>query len=95
MSLQEINLGQRAEAPAGPAFERHFSVQELSELWNYSEPTIREMFKDEEGVMATGEGERLHKRAYITLRIPESVVRRVHARLSTREKSSFKLRRAA
>jgi hypothetical protein len=50
--------------------------------------TIRELFIDEPGVIMIGQPSRREgrtlKRSYYTLRIPESVAVRVHARLSER-----------
>jgi hypothetical protein len=62
--------------------ERHYSVNELAILWNLSKQTIRGLFQDEPDVVRIGENDVRHKRAYVTLRIPESVARRVHQRLS-------------
>ena len=62
--------------------KRHYSVNELSALWNLSKQTIRRLFQDEPDVVRIGERGVHHKRAYVTLRIPESVVRRVHQRLT-------------
>ena len=64
-----------------PVFEKHYSVRELANLWNLSDRTIRRMFVGEPGVVEWGACERRMKRAYKTLRIPESVARRVHRRL--------------
>jgi hypothetical protein len=69
--------GQIGEA----SLERHFSVGELANLWDLSEQTIRRMFAGEPGVIVWGHGENRFKRGYVTLRIPESVVQRVHCRL--------------
>jgi hypothetical protein len=66
---------------AAPVFEKHYSVKELAELWNLSERTIRRMFIEEPGVVEWGADERRRKRPYKTIRIPESVARRVHRRL--------------
>jgi len=63
------------------ALEKHYSVWELAQLWGLSEKTIRRMFMDEPGVVKWGHDEGRFKRAYTTLRIPESVVQRVHRRL--------------
>jgi hypothetical protein len=60
-----------------PAFERHYSVRELAKLWNLSD----RMFVREPGVVEWGACERRMKRAYKTLRIPESVARSVYRRL--------------
>jgi hypothetical protein len=69
--------GQIGEA----SLERHFSVGELASLWDLSEQTIRRMFTGEPGVIEWGHTESRFKRGYITMRIPESVVQRVHCRL--------------
>jgi hypothetical protein len=63
------------------AFERHYTPQELAEMWNFDPNTIRRMFDDEPGVLKEGkQGRRDGKRAYISIRIPASVALRVHAR---------------
>ena len=66
---------------AGVAFENHYCVSEVSELWGLSERTIRRIFTDEPGVIKWENGETRFKRGYTTLRIPESVVQRVHRKL--------------
>jgi hypothetical protein len=63
------------------ALEKHYSALDLAQLWGLSEKTIRRMFVDEPGVVKWGHEERRFKRGYMTLRIPESVVQRVHRRL--------------
>ena len=64
--------------PSGPAFERHYSVNKIAEMWNLAYNTIKAMFKNEPGVFAIGSPETRHGRPRITLRIPESVMLRVH-----------------
>jgi hypothetical protein len=69
-------------APSGTAFEKHYTVGDLASLWRMSTRVVRELFRDEEGVirlMQPGNG----KRTYMTIYVPESVARRVHARLIT------------
>jgi len=61
--------------------EKHYSVSELASSWQLSENTIRRMFEDEPGVLRWGTTECRFKRRYITLRIPETVVLRVHRQL--------------
>ena len=61
--------------------EKHYSVSELATIWKLSENTIRRMFEHEPGVIRWGAGEGRFKRRYITLRIPETVVLRVHRQL--------------
>ena len=68
------------------ALEKHYTPQEVAELWGLSDSAVRRLFQDEPGVLRVGEPSRrlgrLLKRRYFTLRIPESVVIRVHQRLS-------------
>lgn len=61
--------------------EKHYSIGELAALWALSEKTIRRMFENEPGVLRWGSEETRFKRAYTTLRIPETVVLRVHRQL--------------
>jgi hypothetical protein len=66
-----------------PAFaQRHYSIAEIAELWNLSPDAVRKLFQNEPGVLVLGDQESRHKRRYTTLRIPESVVERVHRKLS-------------
>lgn len=61
------------------ALEKHYSVSEVAEVWGVSVDLVRNLFRSEPDVLAldnTGRGK------YITLRIPESVMIRVHRRLS-------------
>jgi len=60
------------------ALERHYSVSEVAALWALSEKTVRRIFGGEEGVLRWGNAETARRRAYQTLRIPESVLVRVH-----------------
>jgi hypothetical protein len=62
--------------------ERHYTPAELADLWGVSVQTIRDIFKDEEGVLKLGSDGNRTRRAYKTLRIPHSVAERVHERLS-------------
>lgn len=63
-------------------FERHYTPQELAEVWGVSVQTIRQIFDSEEGVLKIGRNGTRTRRRYKTLRIPESVAERVHTRLS-------------
>jgi len=70
------------DLPPGPAFEHHYSVQQVSQMWGLGADAIRKLFEHQEGVLRISHPETLHKRRYTTLRIPESVLRRVHRRLT-------------
>ena len=64
--------------------ERHYAVAEIAEMWNLSADKVRELFQNEPGVLVIGEQSPRHKRRYVTLRIPHSVLERVHHRLSSK-----------
>jgi hypothetical protein len=70
---------------AGPAIElareKHYSIIEIAELWALSEKTVRKIFEREPGVIHWSTEEKLHKRGYRTLRVPETVLHRVHRKL--------------
>lgn len=70
-----------------PMFERHFSVRTLAELWGWSESTIQRWFEDEPGVLAVA-GRSRRGPGRVSLRIPESVARRVYERHKRREGDS-------
>ncbi len=62
------------------ALEKHYTVGEVAAMWNLSEDTIRKLFRDDPAVLKIGLTEKLYKRWYVVLRIPESVVMRTHER---------------
>jgi hypothetical protein len=59
----------------------HLTPEALGEAWGVSAQTIRNIFADEPGVLRIGQ-KKNGRRGYVSLRIPESVVERVHKRLS-------------
>jgi hypothetical protein len=66
--------------------ERHYSPDELASLWGVSADTVRNIFREEPGVLRFNQPkQRRHK--YVMMRIPESVAKRVHKRLSRRKVS--------
>jgi hypothetical protein len=62
--------------------EKHYSPADLASAWSFDVETVRNIFRDEPGVLKLGDKNSKHKRGYTTLRIPESVAVRVHKRLS-------------
>ena len=60
--------------------EKHYSVAELANIWKLSQNTTPK-FEDEPGMIEWGASETRFRRGYITLRIPETVVLRVHRQL--------------
>ena len=66
---------------ASETFEKHYSIHEISQLWGLSPKTVRRIFEDEPGVVELDNRGSRHKRKYVTRRVPESVLRRVHCKL--------------
>jgi hypothetical protein len=59
-----------------------YTVQELANLWQFSPDKVRELFENEPDVLKIKNPAKKGKRAYTTLRIPESVAERASRRLS-------------
>jgi predicted transcriptional regulator len=64
------------------SLQRHYSISEIAELWGLDEKTVRRLFASEPGVVELANEETRSKRSYVTRRIPESVLRHVHRRLT-------------
>lgn len=64
-----------------PRFGEALQSAEIAELWGVSVNTIIRAFQDEPDVLKFGSRETRFGRKRITLRIPESVMIRVHGRL--------------
>src|ERR1039457_3297513 len=62
------------------AFEPHFTIPELSKLWNIDPGAVRRMFQDEPTAVRIRTGPQPGKRSYTTYRIPESTAFRVYER---------------
>ncbi len=58
--------------------ERHFRLSELSKLWGYSTDALRSWFRDVPGVLVVSRPEKMNKRGYRSIRIPESVARLIY-----------------
>lgn len=67
-------------ATSEATFERHFTVDELAELWGRRDDFVRRLFFHEPGAVIFHHY-RPGRRVYRTLRIPESVALCVHTRL--------------
>lgn len=83
MALPVASALERSEIGSSAALERHYTVAEIAEFWGWSDDKVRSVFRDEPGVLLSKHRTlRARKRQNVMLRIPESVVLRVHARLS-------------
>ncbi len=69
---------QGAGPAVGPAFERHYRIGELAQMWSLGRETVRLLVKDEVGVIKVRLG---RKRANTVYSVPESVATRIHTRL--------------
>ena len=58
--------------------EKHYHIGELAGLWGLGRETVRKMLIDEPGVLRVRMG---RKKVHTTYSVPESVARRIHARL--------------
>jgi hypothetical protein len=80
----ELQMSSQSQLETSAHAERHYAVAEIAEMWNLSADKVRNLFEHEPGVLVIEEQQPSHKRRYITLRIPQSVVERVHLRLSSK-----------
>jgi hypothetical protein len=68
-----------SEGPIGVVLEQHYSAPEIAKAWHLSENAVRDLFRDEPGVLRIVRPGRRNKREYTTYRVPLSVLQRVHA----------------
>jgi hypothetical protein len=61
--------------------EKHFKPREIAKAWNISETQVIRIFAAEPGVLKMGTRSP-RRRTRVSLRIPESVLRRVHDRMA-------------
>jgi hypothetical protein len=66
------------------AEEKHWTPIEVAQQWGVSSDLIRSLFRDEPGVLKIDRLGNRAKRSYATLRIPDSVLVRVHTRMTSR-----------
>jgi transcriptional regulator GlxA family with amidase domain len=73
MKKEEAMMVQPADSNERPEFlERHYTLAELGDAWHMSNRTLRKWFLREPGVIRFG------KSTYTSMRIPESVARKVY-----------------
>src|ERR1700735_1021239 len=68
----------KGRAEVASALEPHVTVKQIADAWRLSEDTVHRIFENEPGVFVLSDSKRRAKRRYRTLRIPASVVERVH-----------------
>lgn len=69
-----------AEQQRADFLERHYTVGELAKAWHLGRRTITAWFENAPGVIRFGAGKltKGRKRTYMSLRVPESVARRIY-----------------
>ena len=77
-ALEETSNSASSSQAEGVFEERHYTVGEIAEMWNLSKDAVRRIFRNEPGVLVLGSRSKGSKRCYTTLRIPQSVLLRVH-----------------
>ncbi len=63
------------------SIERHYAPSEVSQIWQLDVATVPRLFRDEPGVLVLQSSIKKGIREYKTIRIPKSVLERVHQRL--------------
>jgi hypothetical protein len=63
---------------ADTAFEKHYRVGDLAEMWSLGRETVRKLVKDDPEVVKIRMG---RKKSNTIYSVPESVARRIHTRL--------------
>lgn len=67
--------------------ERHYTLTELAKAWRISRRSLHPWFINEPGVIKFGAAKltKGRKRVHVSLRVPESVARRVYRRRTGRD----------
>jgi len=65
-----------------PIDKAAYTVAEVAKLTGFSKPTIANLFANEPGVLVLERPEKMHKRAYKSVRIPRHVYERVLKRMT-------------
>jgi hypothetical protein len=87
VTAQAAQAAVETEAGVHPALERHYTVAEVAQMWGWSETKVRDTFREAEGVLQSNlRTLRPRKRNHVVLRIPQSVLLRVHGELAVAER---------
>lgn len=77
-SRHEGSADVHASVPSHPAFERHYRIGELAQMWALGRETVRLLLKEEPGVVKIRLGRKKKNTIYS---VPASVAERIHTRL--------------
>lgn len=82
LKVDDFMAGPGAKPKGGTgAVEAHYSVKQLSELWGFSERTLRWLIEDEPELVTIRRDSR-NKRTYRRVQVPASVAERIHRKLT-------------
>jgi len=70
--------------------ERHYTAGEVAEMWYFNIETVRRFFENEPGVVMLQAPASQGKQPYRTIRIPQTVLDRVHRWLQVAEPEPHK-----
>lgn len=87
-NVQSVALEIEHPSAESSALEQFYSPEQIAQMWNLSVDTVRRLFEHESGVLAIERPRIYGKRRYRTLRVPESVTKRVYHRLSLKGRST-------
>jgi len=73
-----IRLYARLDGQASTFDEEHYRIAEIVSLWGFGRETVRQLIKDEPGVLKLALG---RKGAHLTYSVPDSILKRIHNRL--------------
>src|SRR5947207_13478296 len=73
----KVTKNSESLSPRRAAFERHYRIGELAEMWKLGRETVRLLVKDEQGVIKIRLG---RKKAHTIYSVPASVSLRIHTR---------------
>jgi hypothetical protein len=64
--------------------EKHYTILEIADMWGISADLARDTFRNEPGVIVFERPGTKTKRAYSTIRVPESVAETVYNKMRRR-----------
>lgn len=80
-----LELFMQQQQTAAASTEPHYTAEQVAEFWSLDANSVRRVFRDEPGVLKFGNDKSTYqKRAYTTIRIPQSVLDRVYRRMTNR-----------
>jgi hypothetical protein len=79
-----LTVTTREPLPSPEFMERHYTLSELALQWRTCERTLKTWFADEPDIIRFGREKltKSKKRAYVSMRIPESVALRVYRKMT-------------